>query len=74
MDDPAEEHEPKDGSETKLNDRNQEPALNQLPQARNEEAANRRDDVAGRALSCHEKTVVRLDRPTRGFPGRKARP
>ena len=52
---PAKENDPEHGRETKLNDRNHKPALNQLPEARNEETANCGDDVAGRTLTCHGK-------------------
>ena len=47
VNEPPEENEPEHGRETKLNDRNQGPALDQLPEARDEETAKRGDDIAG---------------------------
>ena len=74
MDDPSEEDEPKDGRKAKLNDRDQEPALDQLPETRNEETAQRSDDVAGGTLTCHGKTLIRLERPTTEFAGGESAP
>ncbi len=53
MDEPPEENKPKDGGEAKLHDGDEEPALEQLSQSRNEETAKRCNHVAGRTLSCH---------------------
>ncbi len=51
MDEPPEKDDPEDRGEEELNDRHQQPALNQLPEPRNEEAAKGRDDVTSGALS-----------------------
>lgn len=55
VDDPPEEDEPEHGRETKLNDRDQESTLQELPETRDEETAERRDDVAAGTLTCHGK-------------------
>ena len=56
MDDPPEEDKPEHDGEKKLHHRHQEPPLEQLTEPGNEKAAERRDDVAGGTLTCHEKT------------------
>lgn len=53
VDEPPEENQPEHGGETKLNDCEQEPALQELTEARNEETAKCSDDVAGSTLTCH---------------------
>ena len=68
MNQPSEQHEPKHGRKAELKNRYQEPALEQLPKARNKKAAKRGDDVAGRSLSCHKIHLYRAeDRATSGF-------
>jgi len=53
MDGPPEQKEPEDDGEDELKNRNSQSALNQLAQARNEEAANRGDDVSCGSLTGH---------------------
>ena len=48
--------------------------LHQLPEARDKETTNRRNDVASGTLSCHGKTLVRLKRATTDFADEEARP
>ncbi len=55
MDEPPEKNDPEHGGEEELNDCHQQPALNQLPETRDKEAAEGRDDVASGTLSCHGK-------------------
>ena len=55
MDKPSEEQEPKDPGEDKLNDRHEQPALDQLTQARNKETAQSRNHIAGGTLTRHRK-------------------
>ncbi len=56
MDEPPKENEPEHGREDELDDCHQKPPLEQLPEARNEEAAQRRNHIAGRTLPCHGNT------------------
>lgn len=53
MNDPAQQEEPKDSGENELDDGYDEPALEQLTKSRNEETAERGDDVASGSLSGH---------------------
>ena len=53
MDYPSQEDEPQDGSEYELQDGFEEPSLQQLPQARNEEAAERGEHITSRSLTTH---------------------
>ena len=46
MDEPSKKEEPKECSETELNDRGEQPSLNELAKARNEEAAHGGDHVS----------------------------
>jgi hypothetical protein len=46
MNDPAQEKEPQDPGENELDDGDEEPALEELAQSGNEEAAKGRDHVA----------------------------
>lgn len=55
MNEPAQQHHPKHGGEHKLDRRHQYAALNELTETRDEEAAERSDDVACRTLSCHAR-------------------
>jgi len=61
MDHPAQEQEPENGSEHKLQDRHEEPSLEQLAKPGNEETAQRGDDVSGRTLSCHAGMIHRRE-------------
>ena len=53
VDKPSEKDDPEDRGEDELNDRDKKPALEQLPEPRDEETAQCRNDVAGGALTCH---------------------
>ncbi len=55
VDEPPEKDDPEDRGEEELNDCHQQPALNQLPETRDKETAESRDDVAGGTLTCHGK-------------------
>ena len=57
MDEPSEKDEPQNSRKDELDDRHQQSPLDQLPEARDEETAQRRDHVPGRTLSCHGKTL-----------------
>ena len=76
VDEPSEENEPEYGRETKLNDRDQESALQELPEAWDEETAKRSDDVTGGTLTCHRHNFRRGEeaRNPRNCAGREARP
>ena len=47
MNDPSQQEKPKNRRQTKLDDRHQQPALKQLPEAGNKETAKRGDNIAG---------------------------
>ena len=47
MDDPSQQEKPKNRRQTKLDNRHQQPALEQLPEAGNKETAERRENIAG---------------------------
>ena len=47
MDNPSEQHKPEDRRQTKLDNRHQQPALEQLSEAGNKETAERRENIAG---------------------------
>lgn len=47
MHQPAKKKDPEKSGETKLNDRHEQPSLNQLPEPGNEEAAERCDYISG---------------------------
>ena len=51
---PSKQDEPEDRRENKLKDCHQQPTLKQLAQPRDEETAERRDNVTGGTLTCHE--------------------
>lgn len=53
MNRPPQQKEPEKDGEGELNDCYSKPTLNELPQARNEKAANRRYDVSCRSLTGH---------------------
>ena len=53
MDDPSEQDKPEDGSQAKLDNRHEQPALKQLPQAGNKETTQRGKNVTRRALASH---------------------
>ena len=53
VDDPAQEEEPEDTGQDELDNGHKQAPLKQLPQPGNEEATERRYDVARRSLSCH---------------------
>ncbi len=56
MDEPPEKNDPEHRGEEELNDCHQQPALNQLPETRDKETAQSRDDVAGGTLTCHKNS------------------
>jgi len=58
MNDPSQQETPKNCRQTKLNNRHQQPALKQLPEARNKETAKRGDNIAGGTLACHAFDVM----------------
>lgn len=69
MDEPAEEEDPHHAREDEVDQGHQDAALDQLAEAGNEEAAERCDNVAGGALSCHTRDVRRAaDGDKRFFP------
>ena len=68
MDEPAEQHDPEHTREHEHDDRHQQPTLNELPEPRDEEAAQCSDDVAGRSLSCHGETLQRFPVADKSFP------
>ena len=47
MDDPSQQENPKNRSQTKLDNRHHQPALEQLPEAGNKKTAERRENIAG---------------------------
>lgn len=47
MDDPSQQENPKNRGQTKLDNRHQQPALEQLPEAGNKETAERGENIAG---------------------------
>jgi len=51
VNEPTEQDKPEDGSQTKLDDRHEQPALKQLPQSWDKKTAKRRDDISGRSLA-----------------------
>ena len=53
VNDPPQQNKPEDRRQTKLDDRHQQPALKQLPQAGNKEAAESGKNIASRTLACH---------------------
>ena len=53
MDDPSEQEKPEDRGQAKLDNRHEQPALKQLPQARNKETAQRGKNVTRRTLASH---------------------
>ena len=67
MDEPSEEHEPEERGEDELNNRHDQPALDQLAQARDKETAQSRDHISGGTLACHGKTLPRLTRRDKLF-------
>ena len=46
MDDPSQQEKPKNRRQTKLDNRHQQPALEQLAKAGNKETAERRENIA----------------------------
>ena len=46
MDDPSQQEKPKNRRQTKLDNRHQQPALEQLPESGNKETAERRENIA----------------------------
>jgi hypothetical protein len=52
MNQPAEQDDPKQAGQYELHGRHQQPALNELTESRNEETAERRNDIAGGTLTC----------------------
>lgn len=66
MDDPAEEYEPEDSGQTEMDKGHQQTALDQLPQARDEETAQRGDHITRRSLASHmDKLTNDSFKPTR---------
>jgi len=53
MDDPSQQKKPEDRSQAKLDNRHEQPALKQLPQAGNKETAQRGKNVTRRTLASH---------------------
>src|SRR5262249_21637975 len=53
VDRPSQQEEPEDGGKAELEDRHEQPSLEKLAESRYEEAAQRRDDVSGGALTRH---------------------
>jgi len=47
MDDPSQQEKPKNRRQAKLDNRHQQPALEQLAEAGNKETAERRENIAG---------------------------
>ena len=47
MDDPSQQEKPENRRQAKLNNRHQQPALEQLPEPGNKETAERRENIAG---------------------------
>src|SRR4029077_80808 len=64
------QEEPEHASQDKLQCRHEQPALNQLPQARDEEAAEGRNHVSRRSLSRHVASNAR--RSSSKVSGREA--
>jgi len=53
VDDPSQQDKPQDCSQTKLDDRHQQPALKQLPQAGNKKTAESSQNITSRTLARH---------------------
>jgi hypothetical protein len=60
MNDPSQQHNPKDRSEHKVHQRHQDPALDQLTEPGNEEAGQSGDHVSCRTLSSHTFSLPSL--------------
>jgi hypothetical protein len=58
MDDPPEQEEPEDCGQAKLDNRHQQPALKQLPQAGNKETTQSGKNVACGTLASHALDVM----------------
>jgi hypothetical protein len=54
MDQPSEEDKPENHGKNELDNGHHQASLDQLTESWNKKAANRRDDVTGGALSCHD--------------------
>lgn len=61
VDDPSQENDPEEAGQDEVDDRHEEAPLKQLPQAGDEEATERSDDIARRSLSCHAASTFRPD-------------
>ena len=60
MDRPAEQEEPEHPGEAELKDRSKQTPLQQLAQPGYEEAAQRRDHIAGRTLARHSRASCEM--------------
>ena len=54
MNEPSEQDKPENHGKNELDDGHHQPSLDQLTESWNKKAANRRDDISGGALSCHD--------------------
>jgi hypothetical protein len=62
MDEPPEQDDPHQRCQNKLNNRKQQPALQQLSQTRNKKTAEGGDNISRRSLAWHGAMVGRIDR------------
>ena len=70
---PSKQDEPEDRRENKLKDCHQQPTLKQLAQPRDEETAERRDNVASGTLTCHGNNLSVARRSATGEIARSKR-
>jgi hypothetical protein len=54
MDQPSEQDKPENHGKNELDNGHHQASLDELTESWNKKAANRRDDIAGGALSCHD--------------------
>ena len=77
MDDPPQQYEPEDRGQTKLDDRHEQSALEQLPQPWNKETAERGKNIARGTLSSHASdhmSGLQVDKAISRRVGRASQP